>query len=116
MKKFGTIHAAICSAAVSVLGATLPRKGLLKTDSFQRAFDINLMGSVFVAKYASIAMSKNNPNEIGERGAIIFVSSIQADEGPSGMLAYAMTKGGINGMVMPMARDLGKFGVRVAAL
>ena len=74
------------------------------------------MGSVFVAKYASVAMSKNKPNEIGERGVIIFVSSIQADEGPAGMVAYAMTKGGINGMVMPMARDLGRFGIRVAAL
>ncbi len=29
---------------------------------------------------------------------------------------YGATKGAINGMVLPMARDLGKFGIRVCAI
>ena len=32
------------------------------------------------------------------------------------MFAYSATKGAINGMLMPMARDLGKFGIRVMAV
>ena len=32
------------------------------------------------------------------------------------MVAYSAAKGAINGMLMPMARDLGKFGIRVAAV
>ena len=32
------------------------------------------------------------------------------------MFAYSATKGAINGMLMPMARDLGKFGIRVLAV
>ena len=32
------------------------------------------------------------------------------------MVAYAATKGAINGMLIPMARDLGKFGIRVVAI
>ena len=31
-------------------------------------------------------------------------------------MVYGSTKGAINGMMMPMARDLGRFGIRVAAV
>ncbi len=31
-------------------------------------------------------------------------------------MAYSATKGAINGMVLPMARDLGRFGIRVVAI
>lgn len=75
------------------------------------------MGSVYVAKYASLAMSKNKPvNERGEKGVILFVSSVAAEEGQRGQAAYSATKGAVNGMVLPMARDLGKFGIRVLAI
>lgn len=39
---------------------------------------------------------------------IINISSIAGLEGGSGMLAYAISKGGIIGITLPMARDLGK--------
>jgi NAD(P)-dependent dehydrogenase (short-subunit alcohol dehydrogenase family) len=32
------------------------------------------------------------------------------------MLAYSASKGAINGILMPMARDLGKFGIRSLAI
>ena len=76
VERFGTIHAALCSAAVAPVGSTLPKKGLLKTKYFQLTFNVNVLGSVHVAKYASFAMSKNKANEIGEKGVIVFVSSI----------------------------------------
>jgi NAD(P)-dependent dehydrogenase (short-subunit alcohol dehydrogenase family) len=46
----------------------------------------------------------------------MFVSSVAAEEGQRGQVAYGATKGAINGMVVPMARDLGKFGIRVVAV
>ena len=79
--------------------------------------DINLFGSVYVAKYAAIAMSKNKAyNEQGEKGVIIFVSSVAAEEGQKGQIAYSATKGAVNGMMTPMARDLGRYNIRVAAI
>ena len=40
---------------------------------------VNLMGSVYVAKYAAIVMAKNKPlNDKGEKGLILFVSSNMA--------------------------------------
>lgn len=44
------------------------------------------------------------------------VSSTQGKEGHRNQVAYSATKGAINGMVLPMARDLGKFGIRVAVI
>ena len=84
---------------------------------FKKIMDVNVMGSMYVAKYASVAMSKNEPvNERGEKGVIIFVSSVAADEGQRGQVGYGASKGAINGAVLPMARDLGKYGIRVVAI
>jgi NAD(P)-dependent dehydrogenase (short-subunit alcohol dehydrogenase family) len=79
--------------------------------------EINVYGSVYVAKYAAIIMSKNKPyNEMNEKGVIIFVSSVAAEEGQRGQIAYSASKGALNGMVLPMARDLGRYNIRVAAI
>ena len=84
---------------------------------FEQVTKINLFGSVYVAKYCAIAMSKNKPlNEKGEKGVIIFVSSVAAKEANRGQVFYGATKGALNGIVLPMARDLGKFGIRVNAI
>ena len=79
---------------------------------------INLLGSVYMAKYAAVAMAKNvSPNENGgEKGLILFVSSVAAEEAERGQISYGASKGAINGLVLPMARDLGKYGIRVAAI
>lgn len=44
------------------------------------------------------------------------ISSVAADEGLRGQSAYSASKGAINGMVMPMARDLGKYKIRVVTI
>eukprot|EP00343_Euplotes_focardii_P010221 CAMPEP_0205827822 /NCGR_PEP_ID=MMETSP0206-20130828/33156_1 /ASSEMBLY_ACC=CAM_ASM_000279 /TAXON_ID=36767 /ORGANISM="Euplotes focardii, Strain TN1" /LENGTH=127 /DNA_ID=CAMNT_0053129055 /DNA_START=383 /DNA_END=766 /DNA_ORIENTATION=+ len=59
-------------------------------------------------------MSKNEPlNERGERGVIINVSSISATYAGRGLVSYGASKGAINGMTLPMSRDLGRYGIRV---
>jgi 3-hydroxyacyl-CoA dehydrogenase/3-hydroxy-2-methylbutyryl-CoA dehydrogenase len=114
---FGALHVALACAGVAWPSMMITSKGSLDLKSFQAVVQINLMGSVYVAKYASLAMSKNKAvNERGEKGVIIFVSSVAAEEGQRGQAAYSATKGAVNGMVMPMARDLGKFGIRVLAI
>lgn len=52
----------------------------------------------------------------GQRGVIILVSSLAGEEGQKGQIVYAATKGAVNGMVLPLARDLGKFSIRVMAV
>ena len=81
VKVFGEIHVALACAGVATITPTLTSKGSLDLDVFRKVVEINLYGSIYVAKYASIAMSKNKPSEIGERGLIMFVSSVAAEEG-----------------------------------
>ena len=68
----------------------------------------------------------------GERGIVIMVSSSAAVrgstlsvacsypllqfEGQPGQVAYAGSKGAIRSMTLPMARDLGRFGIRVVSI
>ncbi len=80
---------------------------------YKNVIGINLFGSAHVAKFAAIAMSKNKGTD---RGIIIFISSVASQEGTKGQVAYGASKGALNGMVMPMARDLGKFGIRVVSI
>ena len=117
VKAFGTIHAALACAGVATITPTLTSKGPLDTSVFKKVTEINVYGSIYVAKYCAVVMSKNQPiNDKGEKGVIMFVSSVAAEEGQRGQVAYSSTKGAINGIVLPMARDLGKFGIRVVAI
>eukprot|EP00352_Strombidinopsis_acuminata_P004154 CAMPEP_0176390446 /NCGR_PEP_ID=MMETSP0126-20121128/39171_1 /TAXON_ID=141414 ORGANISM="Strombidinopsis acuminatum, Strain SPMC142" /NCGR_SAMPLE_ID=MMETSP0126 /ASSEMBLY_ACC=CAM_ASM_000229 /LENGTH=88 /DNA_ID=CAMNT_0017759841 /DNA_START=297 /DNA_END=559 /DNA_ORIENTATION=+ len=86
-------------------------------NTFRKVFEINVFGTAYVAKYASIVMSKNKPvNDRNEKGVIIMISSVAGEDGQRGMSAYSSTKGAINGLTLPMARDLGKYGIRVLAI
>ncbi len=79
---FGTIHAVLACAGIAPVSLTLSSKGSLDMNLFKKAMEINVYGSMYVAKYASIVMSKNQPvTDRGEKGVIIFVSSVAAEEG-----------------------------------
>ena len=77
---------------------------------------INLTGTFNVARLAAEQMAKNEPDEGGERGVIINTSSVHAYDGQSGKAAYSATKGAINAMTLPLARDLAPHGIRVNAI
>lgn len=83
--QWGTIHVALACAGVAWPCLTLTSKTDLDTDRFKQVIDINVYGSIYVAKYASVLMAKNQPlNERGEKGVILFVSSVAAEEGQRG--------------------------------
>ena len=54
VEKFGTIHAALACAGVATVTPTLTSAGGLNTDTFRKTMEINVNGSVYVAKYCSI--------------------------------------------------------------
>ena len=56
------------------------------------------------------------PAANGERGVLLFVSSIAGWEAQRGQIAYGASKAAVNGLVMPMARDLGRYGIRAVAI
>src|SRR6202050_2671832 len=52
----------------------------------------------------------------GERGIIICTASVAASEGQIGQAAYAASKAGVVGLVLPAAREFAQFGIRVNAI
>ena len=104
--------------AVNVAGSgwaqrTLTKEGPHPLDLFRKVIEINLVATFNLVRLQAHAMSKNQPNEDGERGVIINTASIAAFEGQIGQVAYTAAKAGIAGMSLTMARDLGGLGIRV---
>ena len=85
-------------------------------EGFDKIMKLNLYGSIYAAKFLAEAMRKNEPNENNQRGCIILTSSICGDAGLAGQIPYTATKSAINGLVLPMARDLGFLGIRAMAI
>ena len=84
--------------------------------SFARVININLVGSFNITRLAAEAMTRNVPNAGGERGVIVFTSSIAAFDGQIGQPAYSASKAGVVGMTLPIARELGRYGIRVMTI
>jgi len=109
----GGITLAVNCAGVATGGRALGREGPWPTEMFNRVIQINLVGTFNVTKEAAAVMNENEPNEDGERGVIISTASIAAFEGQIGQAAYSASKGGVNAMMLPLAREFANFGIRV---
>ena len=109
----GGISLAVNCAGVATAGRTLGRDGPWPSENFNRVIQINLIGSYNVTKEAAAFMQLNDPNEDGERGVVISTASVAAFEGQIGQAAYSASKGGIVGMMLPLAREFAQFGIRV---
>ncbi len=104
--------------AVNCAGILLPKRvlgrdGPMPAESFARSVTINLVGSFILAKEAANVMQHNEPNADGERGVIVNTASVAAFEGQIGQAGYSASKGGVIGMMLSLARELARFGIRV---
>ena len=114
---FGAIHICVNCAGIPVIGRIVGRDGPHDYDAFKRVIDVNLNGTFNVCRLTAAEMLKNEPiGEDGERGVIVNTSSMAGIEGQMGQCAYAASKAGIIGLILPMTRDLAQFGVRVTAI
>ncbi len=100
-------------AGILTAGRALGRSGPWPTDQFNKIIQVNLVGTFNVTKEAAVYMQNNEPNADGERGVIISTASIAAFEGQIGQAAYSASKGGVIGMMLPIAREFAQFGIRV---
>jgi NAD(P)-dependent dehydrogenase (short-subunit alcohol dehydrogenase family) len=92
------------------------RDGPMPLDDFARVISINLVGTFNAMRLAAAAMQSGSPMQDGERGIIICTASVAAYEGQIGQAAYAASKGGVVGLVLPAAREFAQFGIRVNAI
>ena len=114
---FGDIHGLINCAGILVADRMLKKDGsLFNPDAFRQCIEVNLIGTFNMMRLACPILAENRPNHEGERGVIINTASIAAYEGQIGQAAYAASKAGIIGMTLPIARELGKSGIRIMTI
>lgn len=86
-------------------------------EAFKYVLQINLIGTYNVTRLVAAHMCSLEPDaESGERGAIILVSSAAGRDGQVGQTPYSASKGGVNGLTLPLARDLARHKIRVATV
>lgn len=114
---WGRIDILVNAAGVAPAQRLISRDGqLFDLDLFRFVVEVNLIGTFDVTRNAAAVMARNDPGTDGERGVVVNVASIAAFEGQVGQTAYSASKGGVVGMTLPLARDLGSLGIRVATV
>src|SRR5262245_65790151 len=113
----GELRVLVNSAGIGPAARTVGRDGSYDSahdlDLYKKVIAINLVGTFDTIRIAGTAMSRLEPLESGERGAIVNMTSVAAFDGQIGQAAYASSKGGIVGLTLPVARDLAAIAVRV---
>ncbi len=85
----------------------------LSTEDYEFGVQGVLVASYRVASLSAEGMANLAPLEDGERGCITLTASVAAQDGQIGQVIYGSAKAGVNGLVLPMARDLSDIGIRV---
>lgn len=107
-KLMGLVNCAGIAPAVKTVG----KDGAHPLAVFSKVVTVNLTGTFNMIRLAAEAMSRNAPEDTGERGVLISTASVAAYDGQIGQAAYSASKGGVVGMTLPIARDLARNGIR----
>ncbi|HET9078769.1 MAG TPA: SDR family NAD(P)-dependent oxidoreductase [Acidimicrobiales bacterium] len=116
-KDLGPLRSLVNCAGIGAASRTIGKDGTYESafnlDYFKKVIEINLVGTFNCIRIAATAMSLTEPLADNERGAIVNTASLAAFDGQIGQAAYSASKGGVVGMTLPIARDLGVVGIRV---
>ena len=113
----GPLRSLVNSAGIGWAQRTIGKDGEFASahnlDAYKKVLAINLVGTFDCIRLAATAMSRLDPADSGERGAIVNMTSVAAFDGQIGQAAYSSSKGGVVGLTLPVARDLSAVGIRV---
>ena len=116
-KEMGPLKTLVTAAGIGFATRTIGKDGQYDSahdlNIYKKVVEVNLTGTFNCVRLAATAMSQNEPDEDGQKGAIVTVTSVAAFDGQIGQAAYSSSKGGVVGMTLPIARDLSAAGIRV---
>ncbi len=116
-EKHGPARIVVNCAGIGRAGRIVDRDGKpMPLDQFRQVVEVNLIGSFNLLRVAAADMAGLDPLADGERGVILLTASIAAYDGQVGQAAYSASKGGIVSLTLPAARELARYGIRVAAI
>jgi NAD(P)-dependent dehydrogenase (short-subunit alcohol dehydrogenase family) len=118
----GQERALVCCAGIGTIGKTVRRDkesgeiSHLPVDLFMKTIRVNLLGTFQCVAKAATGMMTLDGLEDGERGAMVVTSSVAAEDGQIGQVAYAASKAAVMGMTLPIARDFMQEGIRINSI
>ena len=99
-------------AGIGTPAKVVSKRGPFPLEQFRKTVEVNLLGTFNVIRLAAEHILKQDL--VGEeRGVIISTASVAAFDGQIGQAAYSASKGGIVGMLLPIARELSEGQIRV---
>lgn len=112
------VHCAMTSRRGKTLAYDKESRTFRRTPTEDYAYGVAgiLTASYRIGSIAAEGMATLPELEDGERGAIIFTASVAAQDAQIGQVIYGSAKAGVNGLVLPMARDLMDLGIRVNSI
>ena len=116
VEELGGLRFAASCAGIGWAERTVKKDGPAALAPFETVIRVNLIGTFNVLRLTANAMAANEPDEQGERGAVVMTASIAAYDGQIGQTAYSASKGGVVGLTLPAARDLARLGIRVCTI
>ena len=112
----GAARILINCAGIGPAKRIVGRDGPMPLADFDLVIKVNLIGTFNALRLAAADMARLDALADEERGVIIAAASVAAFEGQIGQAAYAASKGGVASLMLPAARELAQFGVRVCAI
>jgi NAD(P)-dependent dehydrogenase (short-subunit alcohol dehydrogenase family) len=116
VQDLGGLRFVVSCAGIGWAERLVGRDGPAKLQPFETVVRVNLIGTFNVLRLGAAAIAAGEPDEGGERGAIVLTASIAAYDGQIGQTAYAASKGGVVGLTLPAARDLSRQAIRVCTI
>ncbi|MGE4322835.1 MAG: SDR family NAD(P)-dependent oxidoreductase [Sphingobium sp.] len=112
------VHCAMTARGGKTVSTDRATGGFKRFSTEDYAYSIEgiLVASYRVASLSAMGMAALDPLEDGERGVITLTASVAAQDAQVGQIAYGSGKAGVNGLVLPMARDLMDLGIRVNSI
>ena len=115
LARLGPVSILVNCAGIADPGSVVRQGKAMPLDEFRRVVEVNLLGAINCIRCAVPQMIEARVQE-QEAGVIVNTASIAAFDGQMGQAAYAASKGGVAGMVLPLARELGNYGIRVMGI
>jgi len=116
VQELGGLRFVVSCAGIGWAERVVGREGPAKLQPFETVVRVNLIGTFNVLRFGAAAISAGDPDDGGERGAVVLTASIAAFDGQIGQTAYSASKGGVVGLTLPAARDLARQLIRVCTI
>ena len=107
VNQYGFLTIAIANAGITVYGDFFE----YRPEALQKVMNLNLGGSFFLAQAAARQMKEQQTG-----GSILFMSSVTGHQAHKNLVAYGMTKAGIEMLAKGLVVELSPFNISVNAI